>query len=210
VLAALSFCLQVLLQLLAYVASTAVRPPTSWTAAMVAALPSLIQSHSQLTADAAQPPDTSSQQQQQQVWLLLLLSSLYKLRVLLQPELLTQLQQAVAQVGPQVSPDVAKGMQHFLAALQTGFQKSAAHQQQVKAGQWDSAGSSSGSQVSHQQQHGGHVDNIHSSSRSSSSSGVGGGGGSTNGRWNDVGYGSSNSSSSAFHVAESVTSASSS
>jgi hypothetical protein len=109
---------QVLVQLVGYVASARLRPPSSWCSAVLQAL------EAALTAQ--------QQHQQQQHWSLTgLLAALVKLRLLPSQQLLQQLQLCAATAQPQLSPEQAAVQESLLHKLHDSL---AAAEQRLNAG----------------------------------------------------------------------------
>jgi hypothetical protein len=104
-----SVTVQVMAQLVAYVASTSISPPPSWTAAVLAALPN--------TLAAQQQHEAAGEQQRAAVWLLILLVGLWDMRVALQPHEAQQLQAAVDTVMPHAPARVGHRLQRCLSRL---------------------------------------------------------------------------------------------
>jgi hypothetical protein len=101
-------------QLVAYVASTSISPPPSWTAAVLAALPNTM---------AAEQQQQAGQQQRAAVWLLTLCVGLWDMRVSLQPHQAQQLQSAVDRAMPHASAAVGHRLQRCLTRLLRASQR---------------------------------------------------------------------------------------
>lgn len=107
---------QVMCQLVAYVASTSISPPASWTAAVLAALPNTL-------AAQQQQQHAAAQQQRAAVWLLTLCVGLVDMRVALQPHQAQQLQSAVDMAMPHASATVGHRLQRCVSRLLRASQR---------------------------------------------------------------------------------------